>query len=113
VTTYEAVQQLSRRAQARARSLNLMMGLALVGFAGALFGAAVLAATLLSELNKGLILGAAVGAAFLSIATVVPAGRWLIRQSIARSREAWISELASNEGLNAKELAESFTLDSW
>jgi hypothetical protein len=49
----------------------------------------------------------------LSIATVLPGGRWFIRQSIGRSREAWISELASNEGLNPKELTESFTLDSW
>jgi uncharacterized membrane protein len=113
MTTYEAVQQLSRRAQARARFLNLVMGLTLVGVAGLLFVAALLIAALVMGLNKLVIIGSAIGAAFVSVAAVVPAGRWFTRQSIARSREAWISELASNEGLNATELGEFFTLDSW
>ena len=109
--THEAVQALSRRAQRTATRLYVVAAVAMVVTAAAasallvllqwaLFGMAWLKPTVIAGVG-------------VSAGVVVPVARRLVRGVIAARREAWIKELAQNEGLNAAELGSYFTLDSW
>lgn len=109
MTSFEAVQVLSARARSFARFAWFGGAAAiLVTFFGVL-GAQVL---IMGRPTKGMVVittWATVGAAAL-ILTLVKFG---VKQALRLRRPVWIEDLARQEGLDAKKLAESFTLDSW
>ncbi len=108
MNSFEAVQALASRARRTAR-----WGWALgVGALGLLFGGLLTVMVLSGTPAKA----AALAAAYASIgagALLVPGIHFGVRQYLRLRRTRWIDELARQEGLDAKKLAESFTLDSW
>jgi hypothetical protein len=109
VTSFEAVQVLSARAR-RLGQLAWVGGtiVLLLVFLG------IVAEEVLRKgrLSKGTGTVAAVGTIAAAV-VVLPSVRIGVRSVLRWRRRAWIEELARQEGLDAKTLAESFTIDSW
>ncbi|MBL8918586.1 MAG: hypothetical protein JNJ54_06965 [Myxococcaceae bacterium] len=109
MTAFEAVQHLSARARRVAR-------LAWVGGAAAIVCVFVVVLgvqlVLAGRPSKGMGSVAAwttIGAAVVILAAV----RFGVKQYLRLRRPVWVEDLARQEGLDAKRLAESFTLDAW
>jgi hypothetical protein len=111
VNTREAVEHLSDKAHRTARSWyaggavailagGVVLTVAFIGVQWAMFDAASLKLAMLFGISA-------------SAGIVVPSTRTLLRKRLALSRTRWIEDLARVEGLNAKELEQYFTLDSW
>jgi hypothetical protein len=111
VNTREAVTHLSDRARRTARGWYAGGAIAM------LLGGVVLTLVLIpleelllgvSSLKLPLLIGF-----FSSASIVAPVTRGLLRKRLTLSRPRWIEDVARVEGLNAKELEQFFTLDSW
>lgn len=108
MTSFEAIQILARRARREAR-LGWLLGMISLA---TVFVSTVAGLTLINGPSKRT--GAV--AAYVTLAAamlVVPVTHAGVKVWLRRRRPVWIEELARREGLDAKRLAESFTLDSW
>jgi len=111
MTTQEAVEALAERARRAATVVWLLAALALL-VAGSLAGGGLV---LLQWMLLGVasIKVAAAGGLLVGTGVVVPVFRVATRTLIGARRRAWIDELARAEGIDAAELAQYFTTDSW
>jgi hypothetical protein len=107
----EAIEVLSSRAQKLALRLYFFAAIAL--FVGFLAIAGVVFVGQLMLWGAASIKVTGVVASAVTFGIGAPIGRYLVKRTVGFRRRGWIEDIASTEGLNAKELEQYFMLDSW
>lgn len=109
MTSFEAVQLLARRARHAARVGWGIGVLAIVAIGVGALGVQLAIAERPSKARGLMTAYITVGAASVILSVV----RFGVKLILQLRRPTWIEDLARQEGLDAKKISESFTLDSW
>lgn len=109
MTSFEAIQLLSARAARVARWAWWCAGGSMLGVFLVVLLVQLLVEGRFRRAHATIASLATLGAA----AVIFPCVRFTVKRVLQWRASSWIDELARQEGLDARRLAESFTMDSW